>query len=214
MPQMTGDAKLHHLMARLATLGTWEPVRGPRHPTAPNPTPASAIARFLASYPVLRRDPGYIDFLECYAGAFVADAEETLTVDLPDRSYRVAVQTVDLFGFSPIAPVNLIWGDEEDPTYALVDADGFLPVAVLNVDLHKLDASLPGGDWLFASKSIAVDATGQRPWGVYAQALDPAGSGPIAYWSIPTYLRCWATFLEFLADLVTGEAVYPPGAVR
>lgn len=211
---MSQALTLSELVARLATVAEWEMARGPRHPTEPSRDLAPEIEHFLASYPFLRRDAGYVDFLEQYAGAHLVDPDDTVAVELPDRSYRVVADSVEIFGFSHTVSLHIVDGDGEGDNLPIVDTDGFLQVASLNVTLYKLDDLLPGGSMLFGDKSIAFDATGKRPWGVYAKTDGPAGSGPVAHWSMLTYQRCWDTFLDFLADLVTGDVLYPPHPLR
>lgn len=45
--------------------------RGPKHPESPNLELQKEIDSFLEQYSFLRKDQGYIDFLEYYSGAMV-----------------------------------------------------------------------------------------------------------------------------------------------
>ncbi len=206
---MRPDLNLREVIARLATLGEWETARGPQHPTDPDPTLAPEIDQFLARYPSLRRDPGYVAFLEQYAGARLSHAGDILTAELPDHAYRVEVEAVELFGFSHTVSYHLVDGDGEDEL-PIVDADGFLQVAALTVTLSKLDEATPGDDMVFESLAIAYDTTGVRPAGVYARTFGADGAPPVAQWSVAAYQRRWASFLDFLADLASGAVLHTP----
>ena len=72
---------IHSLMNRFALLKGADVGRGPRHPTTPVPALAKEIKDFFQIYPFLRNDQGYVDFIECYAGAGIS-REPELIVDI------------------------------------------------------------------------------------------------------------------------------------
>lgn len=205
---MPAEPTLAELMHALSTLGDLTTARGPRHPTEPETRLALEIERFLEEYPFLRRDRDYSDFLERYAGAFLSIAETALSLDLIGSPYRATLSHFELFGFSRVVSCHIVEGDEDD--LAIIDADGFLQFAMLSSELCKMDADAPGPQTVFADKPIAFDATGRRPWGIYAKTAEGDEAGAIAGWSLPTYQWSWRSFREFLASIITGEVLRAP----
>lgn len=116
--------------------------RGPRHPTEPSPDQAQRIARFLATYPTLRGDAGYIEFLEKYAGASIENEDFS--------------QIVDILGFTDAST------DIEDMDGPIVDNDGFLMIAEAVYHLRKGNRTF---DTL--QHAFAFDVTGERSGGLY-----------------------------------------------
>lgn len=80
--------------------------RGPRHPESPDLSIEDQLVQFLDTYPILRRDAGYVEFLEKYAGAMIKNPDET--------------QIVDVLGFSDVSTGML---EMDGP---VVDEHGFL----------------------------------------------------------------------------------------
>ena len=78
---------IHSLMREFARIEGSEVGQGPRHPANSRLELASEIDSFFHVFPFLRRDQGYVDFLECYGGAFI---EESSNI-------------VDLYGFLSIS---------------------------------------------------------------------------------------------------------------
>jgi hypothetical protein len=138
------ESELEQLMFRFAAdLDGAVIGRGPRHPVRPRGHVEAEIDRFLAEYPVLRRDAGYVEFLETYAGA---------TADSPDGLIVV------IFGFDP--DVGLHMTQDEGP---LVDDDGFLAFATVQVRIVEG----PTGVHEYLDMGFSYDVTGARPPGVY-----------------------------------------------
>ncbi|WP_146160468.1 hypothetical protein [Desmospora activa] len=71
--------------------------KGPRHPTQPANEIQKSIDDFLLSYPALRNDPGYVDFLEKYAGAYIENEDQTQIVDILGFS-NVSTHIIDMEG--------------------------------------------------------------------------------------------------------------------
>lgn len=143
---------LHDLMGRFQELGVLEDIaRGPKHPESPRPALAPQIAAWLEQHPCLRRDPGYVDYLEQYSGAWI-------DTNIP------AIQ-VDIFGFDDGGTsTHLVHGDGD-----AIDREGMMPFAAVNFqvgpDLAPADGSTPGSEP--RSMVFGFDTTGTRPWGVY-----------------------------------------------
>ncbi|MFI7742534.1 hypothetical protein [Kocuria rhizosphaericola] len=101
-------SRIDDLMTRFADVRGSSIGRGPLHPTSPDPGPGPRIARFLDTYPRLRRDAGYVEFLQKYAGA---------SIENEDLS-----QIVDILGFSDAST------DMEELDGPVVDRNGFLMI--------------------------------------------------------------------------------------
>jgi hypothetical protein len=145
--------------------------KGPRHPHEPEPAMQAAISDFLDTYPALRGDRGYIDFLETYAGG----------------SLNTADMFVDILGFGD-ASSNML-----DFEGSVVDDDGFLMFAqCIYYVLRNGDLS---GTYEHA---FAFAVLGGRPSGVYRKVTDadfPEG-GP---WEF--YCEDFCQWLERLVDV-------------
>src|SRR5438067_2368213 len=105
---------IHSLVSQLARFGTLETGRGPRHPESPNPDLADPIEAFLDEHPFVRRDPGYVDFLECYAGLLLWRERDCLGLSI--------------YGFDPNVALHLTEGEGEPIT-----PDRFLTFADVTV---------------------------------------------------------------------------------
>lgn len=77
---------IHSLMHQFVLLKGADVGQGPRHPTTPVPALAKEIEDFFHFHPFLRRDSGYVDFIEGYAGAGISREPELM---------------VDIYGFIP-----------------------------------------------------------------------------------------------------------------
>jgi hypothetical protein len=145
--------------------------RGPRHPEAPDLSIEDQLVQFLGSYSILRRDSGYIEFLEKYAGAMIKNLDET--------------QIVDVLGFSDASTGML---EMDGP---LVDEDGFILFAqcVFHiivegrlVDMYEYD--------------FAFDASGERRPGVYRCSSTLRSQGESYVW----YADGFCSWLVELVD--------------
>jgi hypothetical protein len=65
------ESNINNLVSQFLSLGHAEVGHGPSHPTHPNPALAPLISSFLEQYPLLRKDRGYVEFLDIYAGAHI-----------------------------------------------------------------------------------------------------------------------------------------------
>lgn len=148
---------------------------GPRHPITPDLTLVDEIASFLATQTYLFQDQGYVDFLECYAGASIARPDGTWLVDMP--------------GFTESISTHLIRGEGR-----IVDENGyywFCSSIVVDSAEHR-DRGL----------SFAFDATGTRTWGIY-RSMD-AEYRDFQQGNVPVDWYC-DTFLEWLDAFIDRE---------
>ena len=140
---MTTVDDLDRHLSALRALGTLELGRGPRHPAAPRPELAVGIAAFLEHYPFLRRDPGYVEFLERYAGAVLTREKDMFSVGI--------------YGFDEDVAMHIVSGPGD------IVENGFLTIA---------DVVIPNEpDKPFSENvdgyGVAFDATGARRRGVH-----------------------------------------------
>jgi hypothetical protein len=135
--------------------------RGPRHPVSPHPSLDNEITAFLDQYPFLKRDQGYLDFLECYAGAWI----------MSDNL------VIDIFGFTDVSSHIL---ELEGP---VVDTDGYLTIC----DGEFRAKSLTEKD-VTEQLGCGFDATGTRKWGLYRNRGYRSGELGI-YWYCETFLE-------------------------
>jgi len=147
-------SRIDDAIARFSSIVGSSVGHGPRHPTEPDPGADQRIESFLETYPALRRDAGYIEFLEKYAGA---------SIENDDLS-----QIVDILGFSDAST------DIEELDGPIVDSEGFLMIA--EAVYHMRNGKRTTGTLQHA---FAFDVTGDRAEGVYhslvsAQHLAPA----------------------------------------
>jgi hypothetical protein len=135
---------IHSLMQNFTELGYAAVGRGPKHPESPNLELQKEIDSFLEEYSFLRKDPGYIDFLEYYSGAMVDSPKEELVIEI--------------FGFLEEISFHLIKDGGE-----VIDDDGFYVFCISVVRVGE------GQDMENESIGLAYrfDATGTQRWGVY-----------------------------------------------
>lgn len=138
---MTGP-HLDALMDRFAQIRGARVGHGPDHPQLPDRSMEPRVDGFLQSYPMLRRDHDYVEFLEKYAGALI---------DNPDEG-----QLVDVFGFDQVSTDML---DMEGP---VVDENGFLVFAQCIYHV-VIDGKLED----MYEYDFAFDVSGERRFGVY-----------------------------------------------
>ena len=103
---MSAGTAIDELIRRLGLLPGAIVGRGPCHPTSPDSTIKARLGEFYENFPSVRRDNGYVEFQEKYAGA---------TVDDPRRGMYL-----DILGFSD-ASTDIM--ELEEP---VVDPDGFV----------------------------------------------------------------------------------------
>lgn len=135
---------IHSLMTRFTELGFASVGRGPKHPQSPRPELHEEIDNFLSQHPYLRKDNGYIDFLECYAGAMV---------DWPNGEL-----VIDIFGFSEDVSLHLTQDEG-----SVIDDEGFYAFCSSVVRVDKDQESKHE----YLGLGYAFDSTGTRKWGVY-----------------------------------------------
>lgn len=135
-------SRIDDAMSQFAIIPGSSVGRGPRHRLEPNPGLEPRITRFLKTYPLLRRDDGYVEFLERYAGA---------SIENDDFS-----QIVDILGFTDAST------DIEEMDGPMVDAEGFLMVAEAIYHLREGDRTTGT-----LQHAFAYDMTGTRPEGLY-----------------------------------------------
>ena len=131
---------IHTLMTQFAQFEHAKIGRGPKHPTEPNVSLHTEVNTFLESYPFLRNDTGYIDFLECYAGASIFNQNSPFTVDI--------------LGFAGNSISTHMFEMEE----SVIDEEGFLMFGYLMLDDKSLGQH---------QISFGFDATHHRLPGVY-----------------------------------------------
>ena len=173
---------LHELIRQLGEFGTVETGHGPKHPSAPDTALAIEIAAFLHTYPFVRRDPGYVEFLESYAGLLLWRKKDRLSLSI--------------YGFDADVALHLTKGEGETIT-----EEGILTFA---------DVAVPIREGVFGPHDIrgaafGFDATGKQRWGVYRRH-----SGRPSEWYCATFLE-WLGILvslrgRWLEDPPPGDA--------
>jgi hypothetical protein len=120
---------------------------GPRHPTAPNPMLQPNVDAFLAGNPYLKKDQGYVDFLETYSAA---------AVNWPNQELMI-----DIYGFTPEITIYL-----PDPDEPLTFNGSFFRFAesFVKTGPDKRD---------FVGLSFGFDSTGVQKPGVYRHVYLP-----------------------------------------
>jgi len=165
---------IHSLMQKFAELPNARVGQGPKRWPYPNPTLQKEIDDFLEQYPFLRRDQGYVDFLENYAGASADSSEE----ETPSADELV----VDLFGFNDGIALHIV-KDEG----SIVSNKGFLCFCHTEVWNPELDPEF------IVETNYLFDATEKRPSGIYrANSLNPEA---VEWFG--------ATFMEWLELLIS-----------
>jgi hypothetical protein len=164
------DLDIETLMRSFLDLGYAEIGNGPKHPAAPNPDLAAPVQAFLARFPILRRDQGYVDFLEYYAGASILWPHNDLVVDI--------------FGFTEVSSHLL---ETDGP---IVDEHGYFWFCSEVIRLH------PGFETrtTTAGLQFAFDTTQQRRWGIY-RGIDNEDSSRTEFaWYCESFLE-WLNLL-------------------
>lgn|SRR5574341_1603885 len=113
---------------------------GPKHPTNPVPELQREIDEFFSEYPILRRDKGYVAFLETYSAAAVFWPNQELVIQI--------------YGFSEEMTEHLLYPDEP-----LLEQGRFLRFAEVMIEEEEDVVGL----------SFAWEVTGQHSPGVYRQ---------------------------------------------
>jgi hypothetical protein len=136
--------RLSHLPG--ATLG-----RGPQHPREPDSSIADRVTGFLDTHAALRRDPGYVEFMQKYAGADLSPPDDSLFASI--------------LGFAEgVADI------EEDMDGPVVDENGFLFFA--DWGFHaEVDGKLGSH-----GHSFMFDASGGRRPGIYRYSWTPSAN--------------------------------------
>jgi hypothetical protein len=158
---------IHSLIGKMASLEGAVIGRGPRRPINPDTDLAPVVEKLFVEYPFLRKDQGYVDFIECYAGAFIDSQEDDLVIDI--------------FGLSEVS-TNLLYGEDD-----IIDKDGFLGICSIAIGIDRgpgLDKELIGGGFSF-------DATQSRRPGIYRHLINaPVG------WYCETFLELLDALIE------------------
>jgi hypothetical protein len=133
---------IHSLMRRLGEIQGAQVGHGPKHPVEPDFAIADEIAEFFKKYPALQHDQGYVNFLECYAGASISCEPELM---------------VDIYGFVP-GGSHIV----KEDGYRL-DESGYFAFCTIFLDNIKE---------IGFSFDATFDATIERKRGVYKWTLD------------------------------------------
>jgi hypothetical protein len=145
--------------------------RGPRHPRQPDSALAEHINRFLDEYPFLRTDPGYVEFLEKYAGAY-AENEDVSTI-------------VDILGFSEVSTEMI---EMEGP---IINKEGYLIFAQCIYHIRDNGRLRDTQEHDFA-----FDATGDRKPGVYRLFSAFSQLGNEFEWQYPGFTEWFADLVS------------------
>ncbi len=159
------------LMKRFEALGGTEIGQGPKHSEQPNLIIAPDVRAFLDAYPILKRDPGYVDFLEVYAGASLTWSNDALAIDI--------------FGFTSVSS-HLVLADGP-----LVDGHGFLKFCDSIVRVQASSTGLKD----VLGQGFAFDVTGERKWGIYRSITNDQGESPPIW-----YCSNFLTWLQMMIE--------------
>jgi hypothetical protein len=132
-------------MEKFTKIGYATVGRGPKHPEFPQTELQEEIDVFLSQYSFLQKDRGYVDFLECYAGAMIDSPEEKLVINI--------------FGFLEDISLHLL----EDES-SIIDDQGFYAFCSSVVRVEEGEHPYYVGS---VGLGYTFDATGTRRWGVY-----------------------------------------------
>lgn len=167
---------LHSLVDHLRMSGELYTDFGPKNPVAANQALQSDLERVLLTYPFLKDDAGYIEFLECYAGLSYTQKKYLLSVDLFGISPEISTHLLDAPG-EPISPDGIL-------TFCSISL-------VENLNQPRPDETQGIG--------FGFESTGKRQSGVY-YCLD---SGPYTYYC-SSFLDWMRSFVDgsFLNDLI------------
>lgn len=135
---------------------------GPHHPTEPDVDVGLRVDEFLKAHPTLRRDPGYVEFLDKYAGAGIENDDVS--------------QIVDVLGFTDVST------DMEEMDGPVVDDEGFLMVA--EAVYHLRD---DGRTTSTLQHAFAYDVTGERPPGIYRSLVTSDQLEPNFAWAFDNF---------------------------
>jgi hypothetical protein len=141
---MNNNNSIHQLITKVHKVGKVKTGRGPKHPQCSNQELDQEITDFLNSYPFLRQDQGYIDFLESYAGLLVYRNSDFFSLGI--------------YGFDEDVSLHLVKGEGE-----LIDEAGMLTFADLTIPVQEGDQSADN----LIGIGFGFDTTQQRTWGVY-----------------------------------------------
>lgn len=138
---MSQSDVLKQCIDSLAALGHLETVCSPSEPA--DASILRQVGEFLARYPFVTRDEGYVAFLRHYAGAGLKSKTDMLSVDI--------------FGFSEAVTLHLLDGEGEPVE------DGLLTFADLLIPLE------PGRGLFVKTRGcgFAFPAESDLRWGVY-----------------------------------------------
>jgi hypothetical protein len=131
--------------------------RGPHHPKDPDRSLENQVSQFLDEYSALRRDTGYVEFLERYAGAMIKNLDET--------------QIVDILGLSDVSTGIF---EMDGP---LIDEDGFFLFSQCVFHLIEEGKLVDMYEYDFA-----FDTSRERPPGVYRCFSTLRGQGESYIW--------------------------------
>jgi hypothetical protein len=73
---------IHEVMRRFNMLDYSLSSGGPLHPKYPNKILERDVARLWDTYPALKQDQGFVDFIEAYSGAFILYPDNSLFVSI------------------------------------------------------------------------------------------------------------------------------------
>lgn len=148
---------IDELVSRLERIPGARVGRGPRHPGDPDRSLDNQVTQFLDEYSILRRDAGYVEFLEKFAGAMIKNSDET--------------QIVDILGCSDISTGIF---EMDGP---LIDEEGFFLFAQCVFHLVEEGKLVDMYEYDFA-----FDTSGERPPGVYRCASTLRDQGASYNW--------------------------------
>jgi hypothetical protein len=143
---MNNVISIHPLMEKFQSIEGAIVGEGPKHPTSSHPEMQEQIDDFLSEYNFLRKDPSYVDFLECYSGALI---------DSPDGNIFV-----DIFGFLEDVSLHLRNGEG-----SVVDENGYFDFCSAVVRVRNTGDT--NKDNIDIGVGFSFDATGARQWGIY-----------------------------------------------
>ena len=173
---------IHELLSQFSKLDGAVIGQGPKHPQSPDATISAAVTAYFTDFPVLKRDQGYVDFMEAYAGASLLREDPFIALDI--------------FGFTS-ASSDLIkiddhcyWQGESN----IVDKDGFLAFATLDYTRVSSNEGI--------ATVFAFDITDHREWGIY-KAEDITAP----YDEVAVFRKYCDTFAGWLEAVLVGKGI-------
>jgi hypothetical protein len=157
--------ELDRLIGQLGMLGELHTAWHPPAALA-DPELLAAVTSLLETYPFLKRDAGYVAFLQRYGGALLTRDRDGLLLSL--------------FGFSHDIGMHIVEGPGEPIT-----EDGYLILGNMIVPENQAH---PGETH---SVGLGFDTTGERRWGVYRTVDSGAGT-----WYCETFLEWLRACIE------------------